>query len=75
MSRSMQRCRFKAAETASSKESAEEEEAPEAPANLITTEVHTRPASDWKDVTDEMAALINQGCKQRPRNVRDTMHL
>jgi hypothetical protein len=67
----------KAAETAnkdaSAKQSAEEEEAPEPPKNLIATEVQTRPAPNWKDVPDGMAALFQEGCKQQPGHSSDMM--
>src|SRR5262245_34465636 len=53
--------------------SAEEEEAPEAPENLIPTETATRPAPNWKDVPDGMAALFQEGCKQQPGHSSDMM--
>jgi hypothetical protein len=52
---------------------AEEEEAPEAPENLIPTETQTRPAPNWKDVPDGMAALFHEGCKQQPGHSSDMM--
>src|SRR5262249_28788678 len=61
----------KASETASAKQSAEE--TPEAPENLIATEVQTRPAPNWKDVPDGMAALFQEGCKQQPGHSADMM--
>jgi hypothetical protein len=63
----------KASETASAKQAAHEEEAPEAPKNLIATEVQTRPAPNWKDVPDGMAALFQEGCKQQPGHSSDMM--
>jgi hypothetical protein len=63
----------KASETASAKQSAQEEETPEAPKNLIATEVQTRPAPNWKDVPDGMAALFQEGCKQQPGHSADMM--
>jgi hypothetical protein len=54
----------KASEKASAEKSAADEEAPEAPENLIPTETQTRPAPNWKDVPDGMAALFQEGCKQ-----------
>jgi hypothetical protein len=53
---------------------AENDEAePEAPDNLIKTETETRPAPDWKDVPDGMAALYQEGCKQQPGHSSDMM--
>ena len=63
----------KASETASAEETAKEEEAPEAPKNLISTETETRPAPNWKDVPDGMAALFQEGCKQQPGHSSDMM--
>jgi hypothetical protein len=60
-------------ESAGADNSAEEEQAPEAPKNLIATEVQTRPAPDWKDVPDGMAALFQEGCKQQPGHSSDMM--
>jgi hypothetical protein len=51
----------------------EDEEAPEAPENLIPTETQTRPAPNWKDVPDGMAALFHEGCKQQPGHSSDMM--
>jgi hypothetical protein len=44
---------------------------PEAPENIIPTEVQTRPAPNWKDVPDGMAALFQEGCKQQPGHSSD----
>src|SRR5262249_40836203 len=57
------------------KDSAEDEddEAPEAPTSLIATEVQTRPAPDWKDVADGVAALYQEGCKQQRGHSADMM--
>src|SRR5262249_15329196 len=63
----------KASESGSAEKSAEEEEAPEAPTNLIPTDTQTRPAPDWKDVPDGMAALFQEGCKQQPGHSSDMM--
>jgi hypothetical protein len=63
----------KANETASAKQGAGQEEAPDAPENLIATEVQTRPAPNWKDVPDGMAALFQEGCKQQPGHSSDMM--
>jgi hypothetical protein len=63
----------KASETASAKQRAQEEEGPEAPKNLIATEVQSRPAPNWKDVPDGMAALFQEGCKQQPGHSADMM--
>jgi hypothetical protein len=65
----------KAAETSNKDASAkqEDEEAPEAPKNLIPTETATRPAPNWKDVPDGMAALFQEGCKQQPGHSSDMM--
>jgi hypothetical protein len=63
----------KASETPNTEKSAEEKEAPEAPVNLIPTETQTRPAPNWKDVPDEMAALFQEGCKQQPGHSSDMM--
>jgi hypothetical protein len=52
---------------------AEDEEAPEAPENLIQTDTQTRPAPNWKDVPDGMAALFQEGCKQQPGHSSDMM--
>src|SRR5262249_24500553 len=50
---------------------ADEEETPE-PENLVSTEPDkTRPAPDWKDVPDGMAALLKEGCKQQPGHTAD----
>jgi hypothetical protein len=46
---------------------------PESPANLIPTEVNSRPAPNWKDVPDGMAALFHEGCKQQPGRSSDMM--
>src|SRR5262249_35335993 len=62
----------KAAEKAADKDAekdAEEEDEPEAPDNLISTEVQSRPAPDWKDVGEGMGALLNEGRKQQPDRV------
>jgi hypothetical protein len=53
--------------------SAQDEEAPEAPTNLIPTDTATRPAPNWKDVPDGMAALFQEGCKQQPGHSSDMM--
>jgi hypothetical protein len=45
----------------------------EAPENLISTEVQSRPAPDWKDVPDGMVALYQEGCKQQPGHSSDMM--
>jgi hypothetical protein len=64
----------KAAEKAAdAPESGEDEKAPEAPENLIPTEVQSRPAPNWKDVPDGMAALFQEGCKQQPGHSSDMM--
>jgi hypothetical protein len=65
----------KAAEKPTDKdaESAEETDEPEAPENLIPTETQTRPAPNWKDVPDGMAALFQEGCKQQPGHSSDMM--
>jgi hypothetical protein len=68
----------KAAEKAADKttdgaQTSADEEAPEAPANLIPTEVNSRPAPDWKDIPDGMAALFQEGCKQQPGHSSDMM--
>jgi hypothetical protein len=49
------------------------DEAPEAPENLIATEPQTRPAPNWKDVADGMAALFHEGCKQQTGDSSDMM--
>jgi hypothetical protein len=63
----------KASEKASAEDTAEEKEAPEAPMNLIPTDTATRPAPNWKDVPDGMAALYQEGCKQQPGHSSDMM--
>jgi hypothetical protein len=63
----------KAADKAQAAESAEEADEPEAPANLIPTKTQTRPAPDWKDVPDGMAALFHEGFKQQPGRSSDMM--
>jgi hypothetical protein len=69
-----QKAAEKAAEkpTDGTQDSADEDE-PEAPENLIGTEVQNRPAPDWKDVPDGMAALFQEGCKQQPGHSSDMM--
>ena len=54
----------------SAEKSAEQEEAP---TNLIPTDTATRPAPNWKDVPDGMAALFQEGCKQQPGHSSDMM--
>jgi hypothetical protein len=53
----------------------EEDSADETPApeNLIPIETATRPAPNWKDVPDGMAALYQEGCKQQPGHQSDMM--
>jgi hypothetical protein len=65
----------KSSETASTSTSAADAdaEAPEAPKNLIASEPETRPAPNWKDVSNGMAALFHEGCKQQPRHSSDMM--
>jgi hypothetical protein len=63
----------KEGEKESAEKGAKENDAPEAPENLIATEVQTRPAPDWKDVPDGMAALFQEGCKQQPGHSSDMM--
>ena len=49
-------------------------EAQEAPEILIAAErAATRPAPNWKDVPDGMAALFHEGCKQQPGHSFDMM--
>jgi hypothetical protein len=55
------------------KEETESTKAPEAPVNLIPTDPQTRPAPDWKDVPDGMAALFQEGAKQQPGHTSDMM--
>src|SRR5262249_39689883 len=43
------------------------------PENLIPTETQTRPAPNWKDVPEGMAALYHEGCKQQPGHSSDMM--
>ena len=68
-----QKAAEKPADKTQDAESAEEADEPEAPANLIPTETQTRPAPDWKDVPDGMAALFQEGCKQQPGHSSDMM--
>jgi hypothetical protein len=70
----------KAAEKAAQKDAdkdadkaANDDAEPEAPENLIPTEVNSRPAPNWKDVPDGMAALFQEGCKQQPGHSSDMM--
>jgi hypothetical protein len=63
----------KASETESAEETPKDEETPEAPKNLIPTDTATRPAPNWKDVPDGMAALFQEGCKQQPGHSSDMM--
>jgi hypothetical protein len=48
-------------------------EAQEAPESLIPTETQPRPAPDWNDVPDGMAALFQEGCKQENGHSSDMM--
>jgi hypothetical protein len=72
-----QKAQEKAAQKGADKDAdkaAENDEAePEAPENLIATEAQTRPAPNWKDVPDGMAALFQEGCKQQPGHSSDMM--
>jgi hypothetical protein len=45
---------------------AEEEDEPEAPDNLISTEVQSRPMPNWKDIGENMASLADEARKQEP---------
>jgi len=70
----------KAAEKAAQKDAdkdadkaANDDAEPDAPENLIPTEVNSRPAPNWKDVPDGMAALFQEGCKQQPGHSSDMM--
>jgi hypothetical protein len=66
----------KAAEKAAQKDAdkaVNDDPEPDAPENLIPTETQTRPAPNWKDVPDGMAALFHEGCKQQPGHSSDMM--
>jgi hypothetical protein len=64
----------KEAAKAEGKEAApdEDQDAPKAPDNLISTEA--RPAApNWKDVPDGMVALYKEACKQAPGHTSDIL--